>query len=291
MKKIFRTVLSVFLAILLALSCTAVSFAAVLKRGDVDGNSRINSTDARLVLRASAKLQTLTEEQSAAADADKNGKVNSTDARIILRAAAKIEEIPVEPEFAWVLIETRTEIHEDTDTGIYRTTYSAEEYTLTVKNEYIGDMDKYQFATFTTTCTPPPEIIRKGDKVVMDLTMSMPESNDKDFHWGGYSDVERDRPDMSAGSSYVGKATFEATVEGQPHACSVAAIGDWGHDPTRIESVQVFREFGDPGHENALYIPTDDGKTISQIGIYFEGCGSQIVWVYEWRDIAGMENG
>lgn len=59
--------------------------------GDVDLNGKIDAEDARLALRAAAKLQTLTGEQFARADVDGNGDLNAIDARKILRVAAKLE--------------------------------------------------------------------------------------------------------------------------------------------------------------------------------------------------------
>ncbi|HOJ36162.1 MAG TPA: dockerin type I repeat-containing protein, partial [Clostridiales bacterium] len=59
--------------------------------GDVNFDGKIRSDDARLVLRAVAKLETLTPFKELAADIDKNGKVNAADARKILRIYAKLE--------------------------------------------------------------------------------------------------------------------------------------------------------------------------------------------------------
>lgn len=59
--------------------------------GDIDGNEIVNSADARLCLRAAAKLENLTEKQLKVIDFDYTGTVNSADARQILRAAAQLE--------------------------------------------------------------------------------------------------------------------------------------------------------------------------------------------------------
>lgn len=75
----------------------AIPKAAAIKYGDVDGNGKVTSNDAVLVLRAAAKFQTLTADQKTAADVDGTGKVNSNDAVLILRKAAKmISKFPVE---------------------------------------------------------------------------------------------------------------------------------------------------------------------------------------------------
>ncbi len=59
--------------------------------GDVDGNGQILADDARLALRASAKLENLTETQKKAADVDGSGDVLADDARQILRFSAKLQ--------------------------------------------------------------------------------------------------------------------------------------------------------------------------------------------------------
>ena len=55
--------------------------------GDVDGDGKVTSTDARLSLQAPVGKVELTEEQKEVADVDGDGKVTTTDARIILQEA------------------------------------------------------------------------------------------------------------------------------------------------------------------------------------------------------------
>lgn len=57
--------------------------------GDVNGDGKVNTTDARLALQHAAGRVKLTAEQQATADVDGNGKVNTTDARQILQKAVK----------------------------------------------------------------------------------------------------------------------------------------------------------------------------------------------------------
>lgn len=64
--------------------------------GDVDNNGKVESADARLALRFSAKLESLTEKQQVLADVDGNGTTNSADARTILRFSSKeISKFPI----------------------------------------------------------------------------------------------------------------------------------------------------------------------------------------------------
>ena len=60
-------------------------------RYDVNGNGKTDAGDARLTLRASAGIDTLTEAQQKAADADSSGRITAADARLILRASAKMD--------------------------------------------------------------------------------------------------------------------------------------------------------------------------------------------------------
>ncbi len=75
------------------------SFTVTVKRdallGDVDGNGKIDSTDARLVLQYAVKKVGASALDVDLADVDGNGKVDSTDARLILQyAVKKIDAFP-----------------------------------------------------------------------------------------------------------------------------------------------------------------------------------------------------
>lgn len=72
-----------------AVGGTVLSATAAQTLGDVDGNSKINTTDARLTLQYAARRIGTTALNLSAADVDDNGKVNTTDARLILQYAAK----------------------------------------------------------------------------------------------------------------------------------------------------------------------------------------------------------
>lgn len=61
-------------------------------KGDVNGDGRVTAADARLVLRAAAKIETFTDEVAALAEVTGDGKVTAADARKILRVAAKVDE-------------------------------------------------------------------------------------------------------------------------------------------------------------------------------------------------------
>lgn len=83
-----------FIAILTAITITVALFIPVsaksVKMGDVNGDNKVNASDARLILRFAARLEVPTDEQKIVADVDSNGKINASDARTVLRVAAKL---------------------------------------------------------------------------------------------------------------------------------------------------------------------------------------------------------
>ena len=74
-----------------AVSADIVVFDSVM--GDVDNDGKITAADARIVLRFSARIGELGEQEQAAADVNNDGKVTATDARYILRCSAHLESI------------------------------------------------------------------------------------------------------------------------------------------------------------------------------------------------------
>lgn len=60
--------------------------------GDVDGDGKVEASDARKALRASAKLETLEPGEKMRADLDGDGKVTAAEARKILRKSAGLEK-------------------------------------------------------------------------------------------------------------------------------------------------------------------------------------------------------
>lgn len=70
----------------------AVSDHGYVLIGDISGDDEILANDARLALRASARLEDLSEAQMTAADVDGSGEVQADDARQILRYSAKLQQ-------------------------------------------------------------------------------------------------------------------------------------------------------------------------------------------------------
>ena len=63
--------------------------------GDINAVNKVTAADARLCLRAAAKLETLTKKQLKAADLDGTGEITGSDARQILRACAGLDMLTV----------------------------------------------------------------------------------------------------------------------------------------------------------------------------------------------------
>lgn len=58
---------------------------------DINGNGKVDASDARLALRAAASIEKLSDAQKKLADCDSDGRVSAADARVILRIAAKLQ--------------------------------------------------------------------------------------------------------------------------------------------------------------------------------------------------------
>ena len=93
MKKILTAVISAAICAAFALNTFAVSYSY----GDVNGDGKVNSSDALAVLKSSTGIITLSSAQKTAADVNGDGAVNVIDAMLIARyAAKKISVFPVQ---------------------------------------------------------------------------------------------------------------------------------------------------------------------------------------------------
>ena len=62
--------------------------------GDMDGDKKTTSADARLVLRQSVNLENYPDETLNRCDLDRDGKISSADARFVLRLSVNLEQYP-----------------------------------------------------------------------------------------------------------------------------------------------------------------------------------------------------
>ena len=92
-----RSVLSILLTLAIIASCFMFTAAAAPVMGDVDGDGAIKAGDARLALRTSVGLETLSAEQFTVADVDFDGAIKAADARLILRASVGLETLTPPP--------------------------------------------------------------------------------------------------------------------------------------------------------------------------------------------------
>lgn len=95
-----RKVLSVIIAIIVAISMVTVSFARY--KGDINDDGEVNSNDALMVLKYA--VGSFSEIDTTVADMDGDGRVNSNDALLILKTSVgsldkvEIEETPETPD-------------------------------------------------------------------------------------------------------------------------------------------------------------------------------------------------
>lgn len=95
--RIMKKLMCLVLAVVLLATCGVVSYG--FEKGDVNCDGSISAADARIALRYSVGLETLSEDQIKLADYDVNGSVAAADARCILRISVGLSaEAPVEPE-------------------------------------------------------------------------------------------------------------------------------------------------------------------------------------------------
>lgn len=63
--------------------------------GDVNADSEVDSSDARLLLQSTVGFQTLSGRQQFLGDVNMDGEINSSDARLLLQASVEAAELPV----------------------------------------------------------------------------------------------------------------------------------------------------------------------------------------------------
>ena len=85
-----KVIISLVLSIIVIFSLTVSASAAYY--GDVDGSGKVTASDARIILRVAAKMDTIGDDKVIFADANRDGKITAADARTVLRMAAKLED-------------------------------------------------------------------------------------------------------------------------------------------------------------------------------------------------------
>lgn len=94
LKHFYKAVFTVAVAVLSAVYFLCVAYAdEAYLLGDADFNGKINSADARLVLRFAVSLDEYNEKQALISDVNKNGEIKADDARLVLRQAVGFGEL------------------------------------------------------------------------------------------------------------------------------------------------------------------------------------------------------
>lgn len=91
-----KRIITIIIALLAIITISFSAFAENIdttKIGDVNGDSKITASDARIVLRVAAHLEPETENIQLYGDINKDKKITASDARTILRIAANLENI------------------------------------------------------------------------------------------------------------------------------------------------------------------------------------------------------
>lgn len=91
-----KRIITIIIALLAIITISFSAFAENIdttKIGDVNGDSKIAASDARIVLRVAAHLDAETENILLYGDINKDGNISASDARIILRVAANLENM------------------------------------------------------------------------------------------------------------------------------------------------------------------------------------------------------
>lgn len=83
---------------LLSAFALCIPSAAAAVWGDMNDDGKVSADDARIILRASVKLDTLNAVQEKYADLDNDSKITASDARLALRIAVRLDEAPDFPD-------------------------------------------------------------------------------------------------------------------------------------------------------------------------------------------------
>lgn len=84
MKNISKRILALLMSLIIASGLAMTAGASEAVYGDLNGDSKINSIDALIILRHNVQIETLPEERLDTADVNGDGKINSLDALEIL---------------------------------------------------------------------------------------------------------------------------------------------------------------------------------------------------------------
>lgn len=177
---------------------------------------------------------------------------------------SKDKDSEEDQKYAWVLVSTEVETKENALTEAYRTTFSASENSHIYVDEYIGDMDYYEKATFTATFDSPPSIIYPDQEFYLHQSVSTSDVTEHYFYASGWYKTEG--PDVHLGAT-SGRPKFE---DEEGNACADASSRE---GELKGEEFTVIGTLGKGGNVG------------DQIGIFYCACGADTRWIYEWKAV------
>lgn len=121
--------------------------ASAAYMGDVDSNGKITASDARVILRAAAKIQSLDVSQTLIADINGDNKITASDARKVLRMSAKLEDLIEMPSEGGSTVQppsslTAVQIHDIASRYTVEVNAENDEYLSTGSGFFISDDGK-----------------------------------------------------------------------------------------------------------------------------------------------------
>lgn len=165
-------------------------------------------------------------------------------------------------EYVWTLRRVDVDAPENKNTGVYKDTYSASETSHQWLAEYIGEPKYYENATFTSSCSTPPQTIRAGQTVRFHVSIKVDHNTAHYFNSsvGVNFDLEE------VGSGGVSHYAVRAEVENETGSISVGS-----HE-------------GEP-HQGScdLLLTLPAGREPGELrAINYGSCGCRTHWVYQW---------
>lgn len=185
--------------------------------------------------------------------------VNRTGSKQTIKVGAYLKTDDVKTSYAWVLVDTQIDVEDDyrRDDGMYVDHYKATENEHIHEAEAHYDKNDNRYGTTIGTCQTPPSIIHQKEKVGLHITLDFSGTT------GGDSiHVRPEFPDVSYGAN-TGYTKF-ATENGDQNFW--AGIND------------------DSNHyDEVVYGTLPDGEPGKQFAIFFNGCGANTKWIYEYK--------
>lgn len=168
-----------------------------------------------------------------------------------------------EKVFAWVLVATEIEQHENEESDVYRSTYTASENTHIQVDEYIWKDGPYEKATFTATFDSPPAIIYADREFSLHHKLTCDGTTDHYFYASGWYKTES--PDVHYGAT-SGRPKFK-------NEDGIACCDARSHE-------------GDiKGEEYTVIGSLGQGREGDRTGIFYCACGADTRWIYEWKEV------